>query len=449
MIATTWLTAGKGRDFIHAGAGPAAILSLGMLLTTAGCGAITRTSTAVLPSPTPLPTSTPTPTPVPSPTPTPTPAATPTPSPTPTPIAGIFTVTPGALATARLNHTATLLEDGSVLITGGFSNAFNCAALDTCYVQSSERFDPVSGNFFNGPAMIAARNQHTATRLKTGEVLIAGGNNSQGFLATSELFDPGLSSFQPSGSMAQGRRQHTATLLSNGKVLIAGGFALDSSGNRSLAGAELYDPVTGTFSNAADMSTARTDHTASLMNDGAVLIAGGNVPCTPTLCGTVLNAFATAELYDPVANTFSPAGSMTTARFQHTATVLPSGLVVIAGGQTVDATNTQYVPTASIEIYNPVSRTFSPAGSLIVPRGSHTATLLDTGQILFIGGVDSTGIPLNTAELYTPATHISTAVSDMSNARVLHTATILKNGEVVVIGGGNGNVTLRSAEVFQ
>jgi hypothetical protein len=197
------------------------------------------------------------------------------------------------------------------------------------------------------------------------------------------------------------------------------------------------------------MSTARTDHTASLLNDGSVLIAGGNVPCTPTLCGTVLNAFATAELYDPAANVFSPTGSMTTARFQHTATVLPSGLVVIAGGQTVDAANTQYVPTASIEIYDPVTRTFSPAGSLTVPRASHTATLLDTGQILFAGGIDSTGTPLKTAELYTPATQTSIAVSDMSTARVLHTATGLKNGQVVVIGGGDGSVTLRSAEIFE
>jgi hypothetical protein len=305
MIAITCLRAGKGKGYI--GAGPLAVLFLGVLLMSAGCGSIAKTSSAALPSPTPLPVATPTPMPSPSPTPTatPSPTATPTPSPTPTPIAGIFTVTPGALATARLNHTATLLGDGSVLIIGGFSSAFNCAALDTCFVQSSERFDPVSGNFFNGPEMAAARNQHTATRLQTGEVLIAGGNNSHGFLATTELFDPGLASLHSSGSMAQARREHTATLLSNGKVLIAGGFVIDSGGNRSLASAELYDPVSGAFSDAADMSTARTDHTASLLNDGTVLIAGGNVPCTPALCGTVLNAFATAELYDPAANIFS------------------------------------------------------------------------------------------------------------------------------------------------
>jgi hypothetical protein len=353
------------------------------------------------------------------------------------------------MATARLNHSATFLDDGTVLIAGGFNNAFNCAALDTCFIQSSERFDPGSGNFFNGPAMTTARNQHTATRLQTGEVLIAGGNNSKGYLATTEVFEPGLASFHASGSMAQARRQHTATLLSDGRVLIAGGFAIDATGNKSLSAAELYDPVTGAFSSAGNMSTARTDHTASLLKDGRVLIAGGNIPCTPTLCGTVLNAFATAELYDPRANTFSATGSMTVARFQHTATVLPSGLVVIAGGQTLDAGNTQYVPTASIEIYDPAAGTFSPAGSLIAPRSSHTATLLQNGQILFTGGLDSTGTPLKTAELYTPVTQASMTVSDMSTARVLHTATILSNGQVLVVGGGNGLVVLSSAEIFK
>jgi hypothetical protein len=335
------------------------------------------------------------------------------------------------------------------MLVGGFSNALNCAALNTCFIQLSERFDPGSGTFASGPTLIAARQQHTATRLQTGAVLVAGGNNSTGFLATTELFDPATNSFQSSGSMAQARRQHTATLLSGGKVLIAGGFAIDATGNKSLFTAELYDPAGGMFASAGTMSTARTGHTASLLDDGKVLIAGGNVPCTPTLCGTVLNAFATAELYDPATNVFSGTGSMATARFQHTATVLPSGLVVISGGETVDAGNSQYIPTASIEIYDPATGTFSSGGSLTIPRASHTATLLDNGQILFAGGIDLTGTPLKSAELYTPATQISTAVSDMSGPRVLHTATVLPNGQVLVAGGGDGASAAAGAEIFK
>ena len=294
--------------------------------------------------------------------------------------------------------------------------------------------------------MIVGRVLHTATRLQTGKVLIAGGFHSPEYLATTELFDPATNSFQSSGSMAEARRQHTATLLNNGKVLIAGGFSQGLSGAITRSSAELYDPATGTFSSAGNMSTGRRDHTASLLNDGRVLIAGGEIFC-PTGCGGP-NAFATAEFYDPATNAFSATGSMATARFQHTATVLTSGLVVISGGET-PAGNFQDIPTASIEIYDPTTGTFAPGGSLIIARSSHTATLLDNGQILFAGGVDLTGTPLKSAELYTPATHISTAVSDMSDLRMGHTATILLNGQVLVAGGSNGASELASGEIFK
>ena len=295
--------------------------------------------------------------------------------------------------------------------------------------------------------MIAARQLHTATHLQAGMVLIAGGSSADGSLATTELFDPATNSFQPSGSMAMSRREHSATLLNDGKVLIAGGLSLDATGNHTSPSAELYDPATGAFSSASTMSTIRNDHTASLLNDGRVLITGGSIFCISGCA--LINAFATAELYDPVANAFSGTGSMATARLKHTATVLPSGLVVISGGHTPDTGDTQYIPTASIEIYDPATGTFSPGGSLTVARASHTATLLDNGQILFTGGLDMTGTPLKSAEVYTPDTHISTAVSDMSDRRSLHTATTLPNGQVLVAGGSNGAVDLASGEIFK
>jgi len=430
------------RNFIRFRAAFTALLITGILLGTAGCGSVTQTAGLVpIPSPPPVPTSSPTPTPISTPTPTP------TPTPSPTPIAGIFTVTPGAMTIARFNHSATLLEDGSVLITGGVNTSFSCDAKPACFIHPSERFDPGSGTFAQGPSMIAGRHLHTATRLQTGEVLIAGGNNFTGFLATTELFDPATNSFQSSGSMAEERRQHTATLLNNGKVLIAGGFS-NNTGSITRSSAELYDPATGTFSSAGTMSTARLDHTASLLSDGRVLIAGGDILCISPGCGFP-NVFATAELYDPATNAFSATGSMATARLKHTATVLPSGLVVISGGETPDADNFQDIPTASIEIYDPTTGTFSPGGSMIIARYSHTATLLDNGQILFTGGLDLTRTPLKSAELYTPATHISIAVSDMSDLRMGHTATILLNGQVLVAGGSNGSSELASGEIFK
>jgi hypothetical protein len=112
----------------------------------------------------------------------------PPPAPSPTPVAGTFTPASGSMATARTNHTATLFSDGSVFVVGGFNSAFNCSALNTCFVQASEKFIPSAGTFQPGPSMTVPRNQHTATLLGNGQVLITGGNNSSGFLASAELF---------------------------------------------------------------------------------------------------------------------------------------------------------------------------------------------------------------------------------------------------------------------
>jgi Galactose oxidase, central domain/Kelch motif len=333
------------------------------------------------------------------------------------------------LATPPLNHTATLLDDGTILVAGGV----NCAALRACFIDESALFHAGSGTFISGLKMTVPRTLHTATRLPNGQVLVAGGNNSTGPLASTELFDPASGSFTVSGGMAQARRQHTATLLGNGRVLMAGGFTVDASGNQGLLSAELYDPASGSFSSAGAMSTARAGHTASLLNDGRVLIAGGDIPCVPAPCGSAPNALA-SELYDPDTNTFSATGGMAAARFQHTATVLPSGLVVVAGGQTIQPGGAESVPVASIEIYDPATGTFSPGGNLLVARRSHTATLLPDGQVLFTGGIDINGA-IKSAEIYTPSTQTSTAVSDMSVDRTFHTATLLPNGQVAILGG--------------
>ncbi len=227
--------------------------------------------------------------------------------------------------------------------------------------------------------------------------------------------------FALTGSLNTARYWHTGTLLNNGLVLIAGGTT-GSYGGGFLAIAELYNPATGTFSYTGSLNTARYWHTGTLLNNGLVLIAGGV---------TFNNSgIANAEMYNPATGTFTPTGSMNTARLAHTATLLNNGMVLIAGGG-----------IASAELYNPATGTFSYTGSMNAARFMHTATLLNNGMVLIAGG----GIA--SAELYNPATGTFSHTGSLNTARDYFTATLLNNGTVLMVAGYNG-FTVTSAELY-
>ncbi|OGN85993.1 MAG: hypothetical protein A2X23_06310 [Chloroflexi bacterium GWC2_73_18] len=231
----------------------------------------------------------------------------------------------------------------------------------------------------------------------------------------------------PTGPMSNGRQIHTATLLADGRVLVAGGY---EAGNITLASADLYDPATDTFSATGSLAAARGSHTATLLSDGRVLVAGGG-PAS----WSVGDAFLTsAELYDPTTGTFSPTGSVTAARGFHTATLLADGRVLITGGHPAAWSATGPF-IASAELYDPTTGTFSPTGSMTVGRESHAATLLADGRVLITGGVTNTAPSLASAELYDPTTGTFSPTGSLATARDLHTATLLSGGRVLVAGG--------------
>jgi len=292
------------------------------------------------------------------------------------PSTGKFTMTTGSMSVARDGHTATLLKTGKVLITGGQADLTAAAYI------TAELFDPSTGKFTpTAGNMTVARTGHNATLLNDGTVLITGGNS-----LTADLFDPNTGMFtSPTGQMTVTRSEDTATLLPNGKVLITGGLG----GNAALATAELYDPSNKTFSaTTGTMAVARNYHTATLLttgpNSGKVLLAGGN------------SKNAVAELYDPAIGTFSTTGTMGSTRQRHTATVLSDGTVLMAGGSEFDA-NVDIL--AAAEIFDPNTSTFTGTGGLVTPRIVHTATLLKDGTVLVTGGLNEAGT-LATAELY-------------------------------------------------
>jgi Galactose oxidase, central domain len=290
------------------------------------------------------------------------------------PAAGTFTST-GGMSANRVFHTATLLDDGGVLVTGGddrYTNTYDTA----------EIFDPSTGVFTLTGTMLYARSGHTATLLANGKVLLAGGAGAQGIAPLSaELFDPATGLFTATGAMITTRIGHSATLLSDGKVLLAGGA---SAGESSLT-AELFDPATGTFAPTGTMSAYHSN--ATLLKTGLVLMTGG---------GT-----ATAELFDPKTGTFAPAGSLGTMLGGATATLLPNGKVLVTGG--LDANDFEI---AAAEMFDPASATFTPAGNMEVERTAQAAVLLTNGDVLITGGANSDNVDqkrLNTlasAELF-------------------------------------------------
>ena len=354
-----------------------------------------------------------------------------------------FTPT-GSLQEARGLHTATLLPDNKVLVAYGSNSSKYSIATGYVGLSSIEVYDSGTGTFTEivGDSGNGTYG-HTATLLPNGKVLLAGGfvnsvwdySGISGSYNGATLYDSATGVFSGTGNLTTYRGDHSATLLANGKVLIAGGANQDPTGT-GLASAELYDPSIGTFTQTGSMAVGRFLHTATQLQNGKVLIVGGALTSTS-------DPVATAEVYDPATGVFSMTGEMATAREQHTATLLADGRVLIVGGTTSMGTGDLH-PTASVEVYDPSTESFSITGSMAEARTFHTATLLPSGKVLVAGG----GEENSTVEVYDPATGSFSITGGMEIGRSGHTATLLPNGSVLVVGGGIF-AGLASAELYQ
>jgi hypothetical protein len=293
---------------------------------------------------------------------------------------------------ARKSHTATLLSDNKVLITGG-----KTANADT---RTAELYDPATGLFSSVGSMIGARSLHTATLLPSGAVLIAGGRKGAAPLKTAELYDPATATFSSTGSLNVQRKRHRATVLTDGQVFVEGG-ASASNGQPVDSGtptAETYDPATGVWTQTGDMHVGRTEHDATLLLDGTVFVSGG------------LSSFDTSELYGPATRTFVQAAGVLQPRQRHVAILLTHpawgslvGQVLMIGGASTGNSIYGGLQRAldSVEIYDPATGQISLFGTMTAARQNHTATLLHDGRILIAGGVSSPAVS-TTSELITP-----------------------------------------------
>lgn len=342
----------------------------------------------------------------------------------------------GSMTSARLNHTATLLPSGKVLVTGG---QLNGAA--TTATRTVELFDPLTGTWAGAAPMADARTAHSATLLPTGRVLVVGGQSAAtNGIATTELFDPETGTWSPADALTVGRYSHMATLLRDGRVLVAGGAG--PAGLRTPS-AEVFEPETGSWSPASNMNTARASGTATLLPSGMVLVVGGNT-----------TVHAPAELFDPATGKWSLTGTPAATRQEHSATLLPDGRVLVAGGATSSA---DYSPSA--ELYDPATGLWKATASMATARRWHSATLRADGSVLVMGGISyyhSYGYyyVAGDSELYVPSTGTWQQAGALVKGRSYHTATLLPSGRILTTGGfhqlyGVGATYLNTAEVLE
>ena len=316
----------------------------------------------------------------------------------------------------RLGHSGTLLRNGTVLIAGG-TNASGGP------LRSALTYDPVDDAFTPAPDLAVARRHHTATVLRDGRVLIVGGQGGAGqaALRSAELYDPANRTWSSASQMpGQGARHHTATLLQDGRVLVVAGM---DNGETATANTAVYDPATDIWTPAAALPLAerRMFHTATLLPDGRVYVAGGEQED-----GTVFNG--PAWIYDPAANNWTAAASAG-QRSRHSATLLPDGRVLLASGRASAG-----LPVSSSALFNPVDGTVALAANLIPAREGHTATLQPTGQVLAVGGLGAGGA-LTSPQLFTPAAAASAVPTAPRTGTSSFTTSVLTDGSVLVAGG--------------
>jgi WD40 repeat protein len=297
------------------------------------------------------------------------------------PRTGVWSET-GSLATARRGQTATLLADGTVLVTGG-----------NIGLASAELFDPGTGTWSSVGNMISPRYDHAAALLPDGRVLVVGGDDGSHIVASAELFNSATRSFTPARSMHYARYGGTATSLPDGTVVVTGGFGFGQPPYAWLTSTEIYDPASDTWTDSAPMPFGRYYHTATLVSrTGEVVVTGGIFDGSYTIAGTVVYTISTRQ--------WRTVGSLHESRWGDTATALPDGRILVTGGVTMDGATvvprTDEGPNTSTEIYDPLPGQWSLGPPMVEGRFRHAAALLAGGRVLVGGG----GAP--TSELITP-----------------------------------------------
>ncbi len=335
---------------------------------------------------------------------------------------GSDTVEALGISQGRWGHSATLLEDGRVLVVGGQKSP--SGKLDT-----AEIYNPVTETWVSAGSMAEKRGAgHRSTLLADGRVLVTGDNDE----ALAEVYDASTGEWSVAGVMVEARKWATATLLEDDRVLVAGGLDATKAGVEELETAEIYDPSTGEWSPTGSMENVNSSHSAALMGDGRVLVVGQLL----------------TEIFDPSTGTWSSGGAPDRERSAGTtATALQGGNILVTGGefQRGGWTGVTTAPLRSVELYDVTTGAWTAASPMNEPRLHHSAVQLQDGKVLVVASRE--------LEMYNPATNTWSPAGKMIQERdVMHTATLLADGRVLVIGGredtGDGNRGISVVEIY-
>lgn len=312
----------------------------------------------------------------------------------------------------------------------------------------------VVGAWQDAADLTTIRGTTTAVGLEDGRVLAAGGGVGSLALSAAELYDPGSDTWASTGELVGARRGAAAAPLPDGRVLVAGGIAEGVP----LATAEVYDPASGSWSEVDPMSTARLTFTLTPLPDGSVLAVGGTGQDgeVGTGGGQAIAPQASAEVFDPASGTWEVVGSMAAARFEHTATPLPDGRVLVVGGLGGEPVDGVYEPLVATELYDPAVAGFTGGPALATGRSNHVAVGLSEGRVAVAGGLgagDPTQQALATVELYDPGVGGWSTIAPLRQARAGAGAVALPDGAVLVAGGeavqGGSRRSLATAELLR
>ncbi len=322
----------------------------------------------------------------------------------------------GKMTISRFLHVAVQLKNGQVLIAGGTETDRPAHSQADMYHDSAEIFDPERGTSSKAGNLSQARIQDSAVLLRDGRVLIKGG-----LRYPPEIYDPQAGRFAVLADAHELRRSAATTVLSTGDI-----FATDEGGN-----AGIIDPDTWKYTSTGRMITPRTNHSATLLQDGRVLIAGGM-----SAAGMV----KASEIYDPATNSFAEVGDLNDERRGHDGMLLQDGRVLIIGGRKGDFNSQDVQNVTSAEFYDPAANRFVPAGdtglSSIV-----TAFLLPGGKVFLLSGGD--------VATFDPVTGTTTRTGhSISENRSFYVVTPLNEGRIMLSGGLKDRVSTDEVLVY-